>query len=175
MTHLWVIDNNCVKYFQIQFSSEDLWSGHRFSVYVHCDLDLGDMTVGQGHDTPLVMDNNCVKCYPDPTWQWGVMARTRILGMWALWSWPRKYDLGSRSWLTLGSWTTTVWNIIQIQLGSEELWPGHGFWACVHCKLDLRDMTLGQDHDTSLVMDNNCVKYYQDPTWQCGDMAQTRI
>ena len=40
---------------------------------VHFDLDLGGMTLGQGHDTPLVMthplvmDNTCVKYYPDPT------------------------------------------------------------------------------------------------------------
>ena len=43
-----------------------------------------------------------------------------------------------------------VWNIIQIQLGSEELWPGHRYLVCVHCDLDLRDMTLGQGHDTPL-------------------------
>ena len=30
-------------------------------VCVHCDLDPGDMTLGQGHATPLVMDNHCVK------------------------------------------------------------------------------------------------------------------
>ena len=34
----------------------------------HCDLDLGDMTLVQGHYTPAVMDNNFVKYYPDPTW-----------------------------------------------------------------------------------------------------------
>ena len=39
---------------------------------------------------------------------------------------------------------------IKIQLGSEELWPGHGLWVCVHCDLDIRDMTLGQGHDTPL-------------------------
>ena len=33
---------------------------------------------------PWVMDNNCVKYYPDTTWQWEVMAWTRILGMCAL-------------------------------------------------------------------------------------------
>ena len=33
---------------------------------------------------PWVMDNNCVKYYPDPTWQCGVMAQTRILGMCSL-------------------------------------------------------------------------------------------
>ena len=27
----------------------------------HCDLDLRDVTLIQGHDKPLVMDNNCVK------------------------------------------------------------------------------------------------------------------
>ena len=99
---------------------------------------------------PWVMDNNCVKYYLDPTWQWGVMARTQNLGMCALWPWPWRYDLGSRLWHTLGSWTTIVWNIIQIQLGSEELWPRHGFWICVHCDLDLGGMTLDQGYDTPL-------------------------
>ena len=41
-------------------------------------------------------------------------------------------------------------NIIQIQYGSEKLWPRHGFWVCVHCDLNLGDMTLGQGHDTPL-------------------------
>ena len=97
---------------------------------------------------PWAIDNKCVKYYPDLTWQWGVIAWTWISGICALWPWPWRYDLGSRSWHTLGSWTTIVWNIIQIQLGSEELWPGHGFPVCVHCDLDLGDMTLGQGHDT---------------------------
>ena len=97
---------------------------------------------------PWVGDKNCVKYYPDPTWLWGVMAKTRILGMCALRPWPGRYNLGSKSWHTLGPWTTIVWNIIQIQQGSEELWPGQGFWVCVHCHLDLGDMTLGQGHDT---------------------------
>ena len=144
-----------------------------------------------------VMDNNCVKYYPDPAWQWGVMAQTQILGMFALWPWPWRYDLESRSLHTLGFWTTivwniiqtqpgseelwrrhpffgmcalwpwpwrydlesrswhtlgsrtiTMWNIIQIQHGSEELWPWHGLWVCVPCDLKLGDMTLGQGHDT---------------------------
>ena len=63
-----------------------------------------------------------------------------------IWSWP----VGSRSWHTLGSWTTIVWNIIQIQLGSEDLCPGHRFPVYVHCDLDLGDMTLDQGHDTPL-------------------------
>ena len=92
---------------------------------------------------PCVMDNNCVKYYPDPTWQWGVMARTRNLGMCALWPWPWRYDIRSRLWHTLGSLTTIVWNIIQIQHGSEELWAGHRFWVCVHCDLDLGRYDLG--------------------------------
>ena len=46
---------------------------------------------------PWVMDNMCVKYYPNSTWQWGVMAGTQIFGMCALWPWPWGYDLGSRS------------------------------------------------------------------------------
>ena len=55
-----------------------------FWVCVHCDHELGDMTLGQGHDTSLVIDNKCVKYYPDPTWQRGVMAQTQISSMCAL-------------------------------------------------------------------------------------------
>ena len=72
-----------------------------------------------------VMDNNCVKYYLDQTWQWGVMARRLILGMCALWLWPWRYDLRSRSRHTHGSWTTIAWNIIQIGQGGKKLWPGH--------------------------------------------------
>ena len=68
---------------------------------MHCDLDLGDMTLGQGHDTSLGHGQQAFK-------------------------------------------------IIQIQLGSEELWPGHGYWVCVYHDLDIEDMTLGQGHDTPL-------------------------
>ena len=103
---------------------------HHFLVCMLCDLDLDlkDTTLGCGHDTPLghgqqlckllsrsnmaveiygpdinfwygyftqllsmthplVMDNNCMK-YPYPTMQWGVIARTQILGMCTLWPWP---------------------------------------------------------------------------------------
>ena len=72
-----------------------------------------------------------------------------VLGMGTLWPWSWRYDLGSRSWHTLWSWTTIVW-IIQIQQNSEELWPGHGFSVCVHCDLDLGDMNLVEGHDTPL-------------------------
>ena len=213
---------------QIQLSSEVLWPGHGFPVYMHCDLDLGDMTLGQGHDTPLghgqqlseilsrsnlavrsygpdtdfqyvctvtltleiwpwvkvmthpwVMDNNWVKYYPDPTWQWGVMARTRISSMCALWPWPWRCDFGSRSWHTLVSWTTIVWNYIQIGQGITKLWPGHGFPVCVHCDLDLGDMTLGQGHDTPLghgqllceiisISDKGVRSYGPDTMWTDG-------
>ena len=99
---------------------------------------------------PRVMDSNCVKYHPDPTLQWEFMALTQILGMSKLWPWPWRYDLGSRSWHTLRSWITIMWNIIKIWYGSEELWPGHGFLVYKHCDLDLEGMTLGQGHDTPL-------------------------
>ena len=147
---------------QIQLGSEELWPGHRFPVYVHCDLDRGDMSLGRSRDTPFrygqqlceilsrstvrsygpgtgfqyvctvtltleiwpwvkvmthpwVMDNNCVKYYPDPTWQWGVLARTRISSMCALWPWPWRYDLGSRSWHTRRSCNDLIYRHLLIQ------------------------------------------------------------
>ena len=193
----------------------------KFWVCVHFDLGLGDMTLCQGHDTPLGHGQKCVKYYPDLTWRWGVIARTWIISMWALWPWHWRYDPGSITWHTLGSWTISVWNIIQIQHGNEELWPWHGFSVYMH--FDLGDMTLDQGHYTPLghgeqlceilrvpkkqlrvmartwiwgvlavtltleiwpwvkvithpwIMDNNYVKYYQDPTWQWGVMARTQI
>ena len=76
--------------------------------------------------------------------------RDTVLCMYALWPWPWRCNLASWWWHALGSWTISVWNIIQIQRGSEELWPGRIFSVYVHCDLHLRDMTLGQGHDTLL-------------------------
>ena len=150
MTHPLVIDNKCVcNIIQIKLGSEELWPGHRFLVYVHCDLDLQDMILGQVNDTPLghgellceilSRSNLAVRSYgPDTDFQ--------VCVHWDL-------DLGD---MTLGLGHDTplvkdnncVWNIIQIRLGSEKLWPGHGFPVCVYCDLDLGDLTLGQGHDT---------------------------
>ena len=161
MTHPWGMHNNCVKYYLDPTWQWGVMAGHGFWICVHCDLELGDMTLGEGHDKSLrygkklckilsrsnmtvrsygqtrilgmcalwpwrydlglrswhtrIMDNNCGKYCPNPTWQWGDMAGTRIFGMCALWPWPSRYDLGSRSWHILVSLTTIVWNIIQIR------------------------------------------------------------
>ena len=128
--HPWVMDNNCVKYYQGQTWQWRVKARAHIFCYVctlTLTLEIWPLVKVMTHH--WVMDNNCVKYYPDRTWQWGVMARTRILGMCALWPWPWRYDLGSRSWHILESWTTIVWNIIQIQHGSEELWPGHTYFA----------------------------------------------
>ena len=94
------------------------------------------------------MDNSCVKNYTDSTWRYRVMSRTWIFGMCVLWPWPWEYDLGTRSWHTLGSWTI-LWDIIQIQNCNKELCPDTDFgYVTVHCDLNLGDMTLGQGHDT---------------------------
>ena len=46
--------------------------------------------------------------------------------------------------------SSVILGIIQIQLASEELCPGPGFWLYVHCDLDFGDMTSGLVHDTPL-------------------------
>ena len=102
------------------------------------------MTLGQGHGTPLGHGKQLVT----KLWNGYDVTWTLIVGMRALWLWPRRYVPRSRSWHTLGSWTPIVWNIIQIQLDSEELWSRYGFWVCAHRDLDLGDMTYGQGHDT---------------------------
>ena len=69
-----------------------------------------------------VMDNNCVKQYPNQTSQKRVMTRTRIMALFTVRPWPWRYDLSSKSWHTLGSLTTIVWNIIHTQHDSSGLW-----------------------------------------------------
>ena len=121
--------------------AEELWPGHGFAVYVHCDLDLGDMTLGRGHVTPfghgqqlcviLSRSNLAARSYGPDTDFGYVYTVTLTLKIWPL----VKVD-------------KSMWNIIQIQLRREELWPGHGFSAYAHC--DVGDMTFGQGHDTPL-------------------------
>ena len=132
----WTIN---VWHIQIKHDSEELWPGHEFSVYMHCDLDLGDMTLGQGHDTPLghgtqmceilSRSNKTVRSYGLDTDFQCVCTVTLTL---TLETWP---------WVKVmthpGIMDNNYVNIIQIQRGSEELWPGHGFWVSVHCDLDL--------------------------------------
>ena len=152
--------------------------------------DLGDMTSGQGHDTHG---------------SWTIQAQTWIFNMCK--PWPLRYDMGPRSWHTLGSWTTIVWNI-QIQhnriygpdknFGFECTWLWrydlgqsrdshliHGQqlreisrfniavqsycldkdFECVHCTLrPLRFELWVKFMANPLLMDNNRVKYYPDPT-----------
>ena len=88
------------------------------------------MTLRQILTHPWVNENNCVKYYLNPTW---TNKAVRSYGLDTNFcyvctvTWPWRYDHRSRSWHTLGLWTT-VWSIVQIQVTSEKLWPGHGFW-----------------------------------------------
>ena len=152
MTHPWVTANNCVKYYSDLTWQWELWPGHGFCVFMHCDLNLwgryppldhgqqfckilsrSNMAVrSYGPDMdfgyvctvtftldawpwvkimthPWVTDNKCVKYYSDLTYQWRY---PWIFGMGALWPWPLRYELRSRSWHTLGSWAMIVWSII---------------------------------------------------------------
>ena len=40
-----------------------------------------------------------------------------------------------------------------------------GYVVCMHCELDLEVMTLRQILTHPWVNENNCVKYYLNPTW----------
>ena len=150
MTYPWVMDNQKLceilssSNFAVRSYGPDTDFGYECTVTL--TLEIWPWIKVMTH--PWVMDNNCVKYYQDPTWHRGVVSRTQIFDICALWPWPWRYDIGSRSWHTLEKWTTIVWNIIQIQLSSDELLPRHGFGVCVHCDLDFEYMTLGQGHDT---------------------------
>ena len=54
MTHAWVMDSNCLEYYQDPtWQWGLLWPGEGFWVCVHCHLGLGDITLGESHDTSL--------------------------------------------------------------------------------------------------------------------------
>ena len=81
------------------------------------------MAFRQGHDTPLSHWQQLCELLSRSNLTLEVMARCRYFFMCALWLWPWRYDLGSRSWHTLGLWITIVWMTIKIQLDSKEFGP----------------------------------------------------
>ena len=84
MTHPWVMDNKCEisrSNMAVRSYGPDTEFGYVCTVTL--TLEVWPWVKVMTH--PWVMDNNCVKYYPDPIWQWGVMARTQILGTCALW------------------------------------------------------------------------------------------
>ena len=164
MTHPWVMDNTCVKYYKDPTWQWGVMAWHGFWVCVHCDLDLGGMTWVKVMTHPSVIDNNCEKYCLDLTWQWRVMARTHIL-LYVHFD----LDLGG---MTLG------------QVHDTPL--GHGQQLCeILSRSNLTVRSYGPDTDFRYlctvtltlevwpwikvmthpwVMDNNCVKYYPDRT-----------
>ena len=91
------------------------------------------------------MDNNCVKYHPNSSYPWKVYlwwSRKKIAmcKLWP-WPWPWRYYPESRSWYDCVKYhqdSTWQWRVMtQIRI-----------LECVHCDLDLGDMTLSQCHDT---------------------------
>ena len=127
MTHPWVMDNNCVKLYPDRTREYEVMAQTRCEQTNRQTDQQTDRVIPTVYTPPqnfvcggikrelkysmkganihfnLTITCICVKYYPDPTWQWGVMARTWILGMCALWPWPWSYDLGSMSWHILRS------------------------------------------------------------------------
>ena len=107
---------------------------------------------------PWVMDNNCVKYYPDPTWQWRVMARTWILKhvytvtlTLKIWPWvivmahpwfidndcekyypypTRKWGVMARTWILKHVYTVTLTLKIWPLGESNDTFLGHGQQLC---------------------------------------------
>ena len=65
---------------------------------------------------------------------------------------------------TLGSGTTIVWNVIQIQLGNEELWPGVSF-----CSLYPHNEVRGY---TGIIM-SICLSIHPSVIPSCLELART--
>ena len=140
------------------------------------DLGLGDMTLSQGHDTPLghgqqlceilSRSNMAVRSY-GPDMDFGYVCTVTLTL--EEWPWvkvmihPSAMDNNCEKYYLDATWQwrvmarTHIFCYVCIFTLTLEVWP----WVKV--------MTH------PWVMDNNCLKYYPDPTWQWGVMARTRI
>ena len=144
---------------------------------VQCDFDFGDMTLGQGCDTPLghgqcvseiLSRSNSVVRSHGPDTHFGYMCTVTL----TLEIWPsvkimtdtllchghQLYEMLSRSNMAVRSYgpDTEFGYVCTVNL-TLEIWP----WVKV--------MTH------PWVMDNPFVKFYPDPTGQWGVMARTKI
>ena len=148
---------------KIQLGSEELWSWHGFWVCVHCNLDLGDMILGQSHNTPLdhgqqlretSRSNLAVRSYgPDADFTY-VCTNTLTMWPWVMvFTHPWLMDNKCVKYYTD---PTSHWGVMARTriLRMCALWP----WV----------MFLTH----SWVMDNKCL-HYTDPTSHWGVMART--
>ena len=147
MTHLWAMDNNCVKNYQDRtHGSKVLWPGHVLLVFVHCALDLGDKTLTQGYDTSMSHGQ----------WLCKLSSRSNM----AVRSNGPETDLGFVFTVTL---TLDIWPSFKAKIHSwfmdnncvisrsntaVRTWSRHQFWLCV--QFDLGYRTFVQGHYTPL-------------------------
>ena len=98
------------------------------------------MTLGQGHDTPLVQWQATSRKYQGVFEAKSRVKTWQVRGIWSPW----RSDLGLRSWHILGPWTLIVWNSIQIGQGVKELWPGHDVlsWVELVCNVTVNDISV---------------------------------
>ena len=103
------------------------------------------------------------------------MAEIRISGMCALWPWPWSYDFGSKhdQPLTHGQQLCEI--LSRSNMAAKSYGPDIDFvYKCtVTLALEIWPWVKVMTHPW--VMDNNCVKYYPDQTWQWRVMARTHI
>ena len=90
---------------QIQQGSKTLWPGHRVWLCVHGDLDLGYMTFGQGHYTPLGHGQHLCEILSKCNEVVRSYGRTRILAM----SWPW-VKVMTYNWVTDNTCVKYYWN-----------------------------------------------------------------
>ena len=61
----WVIDNYCINVIFRSNMPVRSYDPEKNLGCVHCDLEFGEMTLGQRLATPFCHEINCVKDYPD--------------------------------------------------------------------------------------------------------------
>ena len=126
----------------IQVTCERLWPRNKFSLYVNCDLDLGDMTWSESHDT-IVFNIIQIKHDSKELWVWH---RFRL----CVYFDPdlRNMTLDQCHDTPLGLWQQLCEILSRSNMTVKSYGPDTDFEICVHSDLDLGDMNLGQGHDT---------------------------
>ena len=100
---------------------------------------------------------------------WNVYWRRKLLTMSVLWPWPRRYDLESISWRTLGSYSTQLLsmdsnNCVQYYpdlQAAQKLWKGHKFLTkYIYTMQDMTWLQMIQSRSSQKILGNISIKHF---------------
>ena len=117
----------------------------KVKVFVHMHANTGNMTIARPTFVPAGLKGMAIQ----------------LLTIHALWPWPCRFDIGSRS--------RHLWVV-------DNIWPQHEFWlSALWSGPGYIHTTLRSGSSQTLVPCDNCVKIHLNPSNQWQVMARTKI